>query len=413
MTWLVLNRRPILHRLAEWFPDDTENMVVFTDRSAVNGASLQQLSHRFRQVIVTDDYELRGAPEQLETLCSECGVTRVLTTAERDLVRAARLREKFGLPGQSVQSALAYTNKHIMKSIAAAAGVPVADMRRVTCGDQLLEFAADHGFPVVVKPIAGGGSVGIAVCDDIAAITRVANIWDEQRWAGRGEDEMLIEAWVKGDLYHVDGVMADCRVVQSWPSLYLTPPVQKLISGAHVAGGMIHEDHSAFQPLQEATARVVDALPPPPGQHPFHAEFFVSESGSGPGKLSLCEIACRAGGGSIPLAHERSFGFNLHHVDLAGHAGRSVPIPPGPPRPRHGYAEPAPRPGVLLSAPNRCPLPQSVHYKLIGRVGRRYGAPQYSNDYVALVVFTLSDEDMAEELRAVLRWWESEVEWST
>jgi len=409
MTWLVLNHRPILHRLGEWFPDDTRNMVVFTDRSALDGSSLQQLSRRFRKLIVTDDYELRDEPERLERLCSECGVTRVLTTAERDLVRAARLREKFGLPGQTVESALAYTNKHIMKSMAAAAGVPVADMRCAACGAELLEFAESHGFPVVVKPISGGGSVGIAVCDNSAALTRVAHAWDEQRQAGRGEGELLVEAWVEGDLYHVDGVMDHGRVVQSWPSWYLTPPLQKLVSGAHVAGGMVRDDHPAFQLLQEATARVVGALPAPPGQHPFHAEFFVSESG----QLSLCEIACRAGGGAIPLAHERSFGFNLHHLDLAGHAGRSVPITAWPPRPRHGYAEPAPKSGALMSAPKRCPLPQSVYYELIGRVGRRYTLPQYSNDYVALVLFTLCGEDMAEELRAVLRWWESEVEWST
>lgn len=409
MTWLVLNRRPILHRLAEWFPEDVQNMVVFTDRSALDEASLQQLSRRFRQLIVTGDYELRSQPEQLERLCTECGVTRVLTTAERDLVRAARLRDKFGLPGQTVESALAYTNKHIMKSKAAAAGVSVADMRRVACGAELLGFAENHGFPVVVKPISGSGSVGIAICDDSAALTRFADAWDGQRRAGRGDPELLVEAWVEGDLYHVDGVMAGGQVVQSWPSWYLTPPLQKLVSGAHVAGGMVRDDHPAFQLLQEATARVVGALPPPPGQHPFHAEFFVSESG----QLSLCEIACRAGGGAIPIAHERSFGFNLHHLDLAGHAGRSLPIAARPPRPRHGYAEPAPKSGTLMGAPKSCPLPQSVYYELIGQVGRRYALPQYSNDYVALVLFTLCGKDMAEELRAVLRWWESEVDWLT
>ena len=31
MTWLVLDRRPIVRRLAGWFPDDVQNMVVFTE----------------------------------------------------------------------------------------------------------------------------------------------------------------------------------------------------------------------------------------------------------------------------------------------------------------------------------------------------------------------------------------------
>ncbi|MCC3769741.1 acetyl-CoA carboxylase biotin carboxylase subunit family protein, partial [Streptomyces sp. UNOC14_S4] len=78
-------------------------------------------------------------------------VRRLVSLAERDVVRAARVRRLLGLPGQSVESALAFRDKYLMKTLVAEAGLRVPRFRKVDRAEDVLDFAAAVGGPVVVK----------------------------------------------------------------------------------------------------------------------------------------------------------------------------------------------------------------------------------------------------------------------
>lgn len=405
MPMLVLNKRDLLEDLPRWFPDSRDALVVLTSREALTrrGLSAARLAARFRHLEVVDDYESAAALARAARLCRDHGVHRVLTTAEGDLLRAAELRRDLALPGQDVTSATAYRDKFTMKSLAAAAGVPVAPMRLVRTPHELRAFAAEHGLPIVVKLPSGKGSVGQTVPRDQRALADFTRTWE----AAGGPRPLLAEAWVEADMYHVDGLMNAGEVLQASAQRYLYPQWETASRSRAFVTGMLPADDPDAERLCALTARVVAALPPPPGLHPFHAEFFRRDDG----ELLLCEIACRAGGARIVETHRLTHGVDLYEAALKGQAGRGEEIPLKEPCGRAGSATFPPRHGVLRSLPRDCPLPGAFGYTASGVPGRRYHGATSVADSVASVLFRIGDGDLLERLRSFEAWWEGAVRW--
>ena len=82
------------------------------------------------------------------------GFSCVVYQAEQDVLRAAKIRQLLGLPGQSVENALRFRDKIIMKEILLACqkvtdNVLIPTFARVTGVKSILEFIAKHDYPVV------------------------------------------------------------------------------------------------------------------------------------------------------------------------------------------------------------------------------------------------------------------------
>ena len=85
-------------------------------------------------------------------------VDRVLANWEVLVLTAARLRERFGLPGMSVDTVRGFRDKQLMKERVAAAGLRVPRAERVRTVAEARAAAERMGYPLVIKPIAGAGS---------------------------------------------------------------------------------------------------------------------------------------------------------------------------------------------------------------------------------------------------------------
>src|SRR5687768_4997468 len=86
-------------------------------------------------------------------------VDLVETLWEPTVVLAARFREAIGTPGLSVEQALAFRDKGRMKDVLARAGIRVPRARRSRTVAGVEEAAERVGYPLIVKPIAGAGSL--------------------------------------------------------------------------------------------------------------------------------------------------------------------------------------------------------------------------------------------------------------
>ncbi|MEW2452156.1 hypothetical protein AB0896_32160 [Streptomyces parvulus] len=400
---LVLNNKPILHRLPEWFPQARQELVVVSTRSALGATPFPRLSSSFRHLHLVDSLERPGLEEDLVALCRRTGVQRILSTGERDVLRAATLRERLGLPGQDLTCATAYRDKYTMKSLLTAAGIAVAPMRRLASPADLTAFAAEAGFPIVVKRRLSGGSHGVRVLWSSNALATFTADWT----AGRTDAPDLAEAWVEGNFYHVNGLMRDGQIILAQPSYQ---PYSDWFSVAYDApgmSGMLPDEHVMSPRLCDMAARVVAAMPAVPGICAFQAEFFHTPDD----RLVVCEIACRAGGSYMVETHEDTLGVNLHGASLLGQAGRSDQVTFRPTGRRQGYARFPPAHGVLRRLPRHCPLPQTLAYTATGKEGRRYDPVTALGTSVAELVVSLTASDTAAELLAVEAWWESAVVW--
>jgi hypothetical protein len=130
---------------------------------------------------------------------------RIVCLWEPGVVLAARLREVLGVPGMAVEHATRFRNKDKMKEAVAAAGIRTPRHYSARTADGVREAAARLGFPLIVKPIAGAGSVDTFRVDTTRELEYVID-------RVRSYDEVNVEEFIDADEYTFDAICIDGRI---------------------------------------------------------------------------------------------------------------------------------------------------------------------------------------------------------
>jgi phosphoribosylaminoimidazole carboxylase (NCAIR synthetase) len=163
-------------------------------------------------------------PEQLETgaqrLAERLGPPdRIFAAYEQLQVPIAELRERWGVPGLSSEATRRFRDKAHMKEVLHAAGLPCARWRLVESAADARAFAAEVGFPLVVKPPAGAGSVATYRVRDAGDLAEAL----EATGPAPGHP-VLVEEFLVGDEHSCETITLDG--VPVWHSItryYPTP----------------------------------------------------------------------------------------------------------------------------------------------------------------------------------------------
>ncbi len=129
--------------------------VADTPREALP-AKVKPYLHDYLQVprIMDEDDVMERVTEWLRGKTMD----RVLSNWEPLVILAARLREKWGMPGMSSDAVRGFRDKQLMKERVAAAGLRVPRSFRCTTEKEMRAAAEQIGYPLILKPIAGAGS---------------------------------------------------------------------------------------------------------------------------------------------------------------------------------------------------------------------------------------------------------------
>lgn len=407
MAVLILNRMPLTRTpYHEWLRDSPSPLVLFTSLSSVDitKRELDALRSRYAELRVFDDFHRNGLVEWDAVKSHEQQpFTSIVALSESDIVRAADLRDYFGLPGQSRASALAFRDKRLMKELLEKAGVPVTPSQRLGSISDLVAFLEQHGAPVVVKPRGGSGSTGVSV---------IRSEGDLSRFLRDGLTDnfdvfstLMVEKFVDGTMYHVDGLIRGGKVVFLWPSLY-TVDCLAFREGGGVASHLLDPEHPLRRRLQDFTRRVLEALPAPPSTA-FHAEIFHRADG----ELLLNEIASRVGGARVNDAMERAFGINMLECMTRAECGLELNLPReltgSDPTPQRiaGWLVVPPRAGILQSAPSKAPMPWIIGYRLESDIGAELGEAGFSTESLATMVVESSQASETQRRIAEAQAW--------
>ncbi len=112
-----------------------------------------------------------SAIEQIRRWVGPRTIDRVCCLWEPGIEIAAQIREALGIPGQSYAQAQRFRNKELMKAALAAGGVRVPRYESATSAKEVWAAAEVIGYPLILKPIAGAGSMDTFRCDDAADVT--------------------------------------------------------------------------------------------------------------------------------------------------------------------------------------------------------------------------------------------------
>jgi hypothetical protein len=215
-------------------------------------------------------------------------IDHVLTNWEPLVVLAARLRERWGIPGMSVDVVRGFRDKEVMKVRLRAAGLRVPRSWRVRTADEAREAAERVGYPLILKPIAGAGCADTYRVDSRAELERVLPTMG-------GVAEASCEEYIDGEEFTYDTISLRGRPVVESMTAYLPKPLEARTHEWISPIGISIRDltQPKLAPGLELGRAALEALGM--GSGFTHMEWYLTPSG----EAVFGEIACRSGGAGI------------------------------------------------------------------------------------------------------------------
>ncbi len=259
-------------------------------------------------------------------------IDQIIALDEYDVENVATLREHLRLPGMGQTQTKFFRDKLAMRMKAEAGGIRVPAFTPVLNYDRLREYMGRVPAPWVLKPRTQASSMGIRKIHDSEELWRTLDtLGDEQ-------STFVLEHFIPGEVYHVDSLTWDGKVVYASAQRYGEPPFQVYHGGGIFTTRILPQDSDDAVALKAFNIEVIKALGMDYGV--THAEFI---KGKDDGQFYFLEIAARVGGAHISDLLEHATGVNpwseWAKLEIAHIRGQQYQ----PPQPRPEYG------GLLVS----------------------------------------------------------------
>ena len=249
---------------------------------------------------------------------------RAVVSADDDgAILAAMAAAVLGLPHNAVDAVVAARNKHRMREVLAAAGVPSPRSELVSIDEEPHDVARRVVFPCVVKPLFLSASRGVIRADDPAqfagAFRRLTAILRRPEVAAEGgalAQQVLVETFIPGIEVALEGLLSEGKLRML--ALFDKPDP---LEGPFFEETIYVTPSRLPAPLQQAivacTEDAVTALGLQRG--PVHAELRLNDQGPW-----ILEIAPRSIGGLCSRALRFGEGISLEELILRDAMGLEV-----------------------------------------------------------------------------------------
>jgi biotin carboxylase len=229
---------------------------------------------------------------------------RIVALDEFDLETAAQVREHMRIRGMGVTASAYYRDKLAMRIGALESGFLVPEFCRVLNYDELRAYMDHVPAPWLLKPRSEASALGIR------KIQEPEQLWRALDELGDRQSRFLLEQFVPGDIFHVDSIVSEGKVVFAVAHQYGRPPMQVMHEGGVFTTRTVDRGSSDWADLTSLNARLAPALGMARGV--THGEYIKSHAGAhADGRFYFLEIAARVGGAFIADLVQASTGVNL------------------------------------------------------------------------------------------------------
>lgn len=239
-------------------------------------------------------------------LARQSRIDRVVALEEFDVVTAAQIREHFCLPGMSSATARLFRDKLAMAARAQQAGVNVPDFVPLINHDEIRGFMERVPAPWIIKPRSDVSAIGIRKARDPGEVWQAIDALDARERLRERSPHHLLARFVAGEVFHVDSLVSDGKVIFAGANQYGRPPMEVAHQGGAYISHTIPHGTDDEKKLLKLNRKLVKALGLENGT--AHAEFIRSHED---GQFYFLEIAARVGGAYIADVLEASSGVNL------------------------------------------------------------------------------------------------------
>lgn len=139
---------------------------------------------------------------------------------EPTMLLAGRLRDALEIPGLSHRRTLPFRDKELMKQVLDEAGIRTPRHGRARSADEVRRCAERVGYPLIVKPIAGGGSADTYRVDNGTELERIIPRLDNVA-------EVSVEEFIDGEELTYDTICAGGQILFENMSWYRPRPLDE------------------------------------------------------------------------------------------------------------------------------------------------------------------------------------------
>ena len=247
-------------------------------------------------------------------------IDQIIALDDYDVETAGVLRDHLCLPGMGVSHARRFRDKLAMRTIAQAAGIPIPEFTPVFNYDRLRQFMERVPPPWLLKPRSEASAMGIT------SIHHSGELWPVLDGLGDEQSFHLLETFLPGDVFHVDGLVEGGKLIFAEVHRYARPPLSVYQGGGVFVTHTLNRRSAAARSLVALNRRVLKALGAVQGA--THAEYIRSQAD---GKFYFLECASRVGGANIAEAVEFATGINLWaewaKIEIAHLRGEKYQLP--------------------------------------------------------------------------------------
>lgn len=245
-------------------------------------------------------------------------VVGVTSSSEYAIATASEVARALGLPHPDPDAVRACRDKAAQRARLQAAGVPGAGYAAAGTPQEAAAAAVRIGYPVVVKPVAGSGSVATRRCAGPAEVMAAARAVLDAAPGELGlppQDAVLVEEYLTGDEYSVETFD---RQVVGVTRKHLGPEPYFVETGHDFPAPLPEPARAALGDAALAALAGLGLL-----RGPAHVE--LRRTTTGP---RIVEVNPRLAGGMIPRMVQEATGIDLIGQTVAAVAGRAGPLAP-------------------------------------------------------------------------------------
>lgn len=227
-------------------------------------------------------------------------IDRVVALDEFDMENVAAIREHLRLPGIGLTTIRYFRDKLAMRAQAREVGMLVPEYIHILNYDDLRAFMGYVGPPWLLKPRSQASGIGMK------KIQSPEELWPWLDQLGDRQSEYLLEQFIPGGVFHVDGIVSDRAVLFAEAHTYGAPPLDVSHQGGVFTTRTMARDSADALALKEFNNQLIQGLGLVRGV--THAEFLKAHSDN---RFYFLEVAARVGGAYISNMVETATDINL------------------------------------------------------------------------------------------------------
>jgi len=274
-------------------------VLLLTSNALVNAAwPREAIDEVFSIARDASEAEIR---RRVDAIVRTHAIERIVALDDFDVELAAMLREHLQVPGVGRTAASYFRDKLAMRTKARSLGIPVPEFSPVFNDQALDDWTRRVPAPWVLKPRSSAAAIGIKKIADRDELWRALDALGDLR------SNSVLEQFVSGDVYHVDSIIWDGRVVFAIPFKYGRPPMEIAHQGGLFITRRLPDDSPEGAAMLALNRRLQEGLGLQRGVS--HSEFIGPAGRSG--EPVFLETSARVGGAFIVDTIEAATGLNL------------------------------------------------------------------------------------------------------